>query len=99
LNFATLYYYFVLPKTSSDFGDWRGVLQLLPFVVSGLVIAVITAQRERARLQAMASEDDLQHYAQELEEINRQLEDANQMKDRFLSIASHELKTPITTHQ
>jgi signal transduction histidine kinase len=97
LNFATLYYYFVLPKTSSDFGDWRGFLQLLPFVISGLVIAIITAQRERARLQAMASEDDLQHYAQELEEINRQLEDANQMKDRFLSIASHELKTPITT--
>jgi signal transduction histidine kinase len=79
------------------FGGWDDLLQLLPFIVSGLIIAWITAQRERARLQSLAAEQELQLYAQDLEEINRQLEDASHVKDRFISIASHELKTPITT--
>ncbi|GCE17724.1 sensor histidine kinase [Dictyobacter kobayashii] len=97
LNAAALYYFFVLPFNAYDYTNWRDALQLLPFIGSGLVIALITAQRERARFQALATELELQLYAQELEATNRQLEDANQMKDRFLSIASHELKTPVTT--
>ncbi|HCI79353.1 MAG TPA: hypothetical protein DHW02_06670, partial [Ktedonobacter sp.] len=64
----------------------------------------MTAQRERARLRSLAAEQDLQSYADELEAtntqletVNRQLKDADQLKDRFLSIASHVLKTPITS--
>ncbi|MBO0778933.1 MAG: HAMP domain-containing histidine kinase [Ktedonobacteraceae bacterium] len=97
LSTLALDYYFVQPGGQFTIDIREGLVQLVPFVISGLIIAVIIAQRERARLNALAAEQELQSYAQYLEEVNRKLEDANHAKDRFISIASHELKTPITT--
>lgn len=93
----SLDYFNIKPQGTIGFDNVQQIAQLAPFIVSGLIIALITAQRERARLQALATEQELQSYAEELEATNRQLQDANQAKDRFLSIASHELKTPVTT--
>lgn len=100
LSSIVLTHFAILPLTDLigfDPNAWSQLLQLIPFVISGLIIALITSQREYARLRALAAEQELQSYAESLEETNQRLEDANQTKDRFLSIASHELKTPITT--
>jgi signal transduction histidine kinase len=97
LSTILLDYYFISPIGQLFFKSWQDASQLLPFSISGLTIALITAQRERARLKALGVEQELQAYAEELEAANRKLKEANETKDHFLSIASHELKTPVTT--
>ncbi|MBE3561310.1 MAG: HAMP domain-containing histidine kinase, partial [Ktedonobacteraceae bacterium] len=88
--------YFFLPPFQSAFVAWKNTPQILPFFLVAVVIAIITAQREAARQRAFYAEQDLQAYAEELEEANQKLEQASRMKDNFLSRASHELKTPLT---
>ncbi len=97
LSTLVLDYFFIPPTHQFTFYTLESVLQLLPFIITGLITALITAQREHARLQTLAAEQELEAYAENLETTNEQLKEANQMKDRFLSITSHELKTPITT--
>jgi signal transduction histidine kinase len=93
----------VQPAVTLSMLSWPNIIQLLPCTVAVLGVALITSQLEQSRRKALMAEESLQEYTdaleatnQGLEEINYQLEEANQVKDYFLSITSHELKTPVT---
>lgn len=94
---ALLLDYFALPPTG-DFSihTGEGLLQLLPFLIAGVLVAMITAQREQARQRASRVERAMLRYADELARNNIRLEETNRLKSEFLSIASHELKAPMT---
>jgi signal transduction histidine kinase len=54
-----------------------------------MCIVLLSLQRDKGWVQTRL-------YARELEAVKQQLENEAQLKDRFLSITSHELKTPVT---
>ena len=97
LSSAVLLDYFVLPP-AQVFGlhTGEGLLQLLPFLLAGVLIALMTSQREQARQRAQHTRSEMMTYVDEVTQINARLEEADGLKDRFLSIVSHELKGPMT---
>ena len=69
---------------------WDGLLQVLPFILSGALIAIITAQRETARRRALAAEQEVNTYADKLELDNRLL-------SGVIVQASQELNTSLSS--
>jgi len=50
----------------------------------------------RARISTLEMLEDLQNAKRELEMVNRELKEMDETKMKFIGIASHELKTPLT---
>jgi len=86
LSTVALDYYLVSPV--SKLNVLNDLEDFLPFIAASLIVSSLAAQRERARRRARSAERVATERAQALEE-------AGKLKDQFLSLASHELKTPI----
>jgi signal transduction histidine kinase len=80
--------YFLVRLQSALLG-WELLFRLGPFIITSLIIAILTGQREIAR-------QFIQKRANELSAMNQELERANHLKDYFMIRAAHELRTPLT---
>src|SRR5260370_17466523 len=57
LGAVALDYFSIPPVLQFSLPNWEGIVQVLPFVVAGLVIAIITGQRESARMRAFIAQN------------------------------------------
>jgi signal transduction histidine kinase len=90
LGMVVLDFFFILPYGRWTLVTWPDMLQLLPFSLVGIVIGILSFQRDKGWVKTRS-------YARELATVRQKLEDEAQLKDRFLFMTSHELKTPVTS--
>jgi signal transduction histidine kinase len=90
LGMVFLDLFFIVPHGRWELMTWPNILQLLPFGLVGIVIGILSLQRDKGWVRTRV-------YARELVATRQKLEDEAQLKDRFFSMTSHELKTPATS--
>lgn len=103
LEVLALDYWLIPPIGNLSFFLWPDVVAFVPFFIIQLIVLKLilrqkTYRQHLLRAQQVASKQTqaLAERNDELMESNIQLDRANQFKEQFLSLTSHELRTPIT---
>ena len=90
LGMPVLDFFFIVPYAQWRVMIWPNMLQLLPFILAEIAIGLLSLQRDKCLIK-------IDTQADELATAHQKLEDEALLKERFLSMTSHELKTPVTS--
>lgn len=95
-------YWLIPPIYVLTFYQWPDLASFIPFIGLQLLILYLIAQQKRSQAQLRMAQREASSRAEELAESNQalaqsntRLHEAHQLKDQFLSMASHELRTPV----
>src|SRR5712692_6131887 len=89
LSTLALIYLYIPPLGNFDFTHWESAVPFLPFFISGIIIIIITGQRESARRRALFAEQKEQERASELEATFEAMADGVMVYD----LQGHVLRT------
>ena len=75
------------------------IVSFTSLMVLQLIVLALVITQKNYRRQLLHARQAASQHAEELAESNARLQQADRVKDQFLSMASHELKTPVTNIQ
>jgi signal transduction histidine kinase len=99
LEVLALDYWIVPPLGVIDFFLWPDIASFVPFILIQLIVLRMVIVQKKDRQQLLQTNQAVSQHAEEVAENNARLQQADQIKDQFLSMATHELRTPVTSIQ